>query len=100
MEFMIYSIENALGWVPLCCCLIGGAATITLEEIMEQEETTAIVISGTVSDRQGDDSSLNLSADVSVESPSLDAEMLSSPPTVGTGEDQSCDLSSDGKYEL
>ncbi|KAM4608565.1 cordon-bleu protein-like 1b isoform 2-T2 [Polymixia lowei] len=75
----------------------GVAATNTLEEIMEQEETTASVISGTVSDAQGDDSSLNLSADVSMDTPSPDAEMLIPSSIEGTGEDQSGDLSSDGK---
>ncbi|XP_029936699.1 cordon-bleu protein-like 1b isoform X2 [Myripristis murdjan] len=74
----------------------GGAATNTLEEIMEQEETTASMISGTASDMQEEDSSLNLSADVSLHSPSPDAEMLSTPSMEGSGEDQSGDLSSDG----
>ncbi|XP_071762363.2 cordon-bleu protein-like 1b isoform X2 [Centroberyx gerrardi] len=81
---------------PLDGNLQEGAATNTLEEIMEQEETTASIISGTVSDTQGEDSSLNLSADVSLHSPSPDAEMLSTPSIEGSGEDQSGDLSSDG----
>lgn len=60
------------------------------------------------SDAQGyDSSSLNLSADVSMDSgraeassPSHDADMLSlSADEEDAGEDQSCDLSSHGKYE-
>ncbi|XP_055726608.1 cordon-bleu protein-like 1 isoform X1 [Salvelinus fontinalis] len=88
----------------------GGQPT-TLEEIVEQEETTASVILDSMSDVQEDDSSLNLStADISVDSerteglsPSPDAphaEMETSPPSESecpAGEDQSCDLSSDGK---
>lgn len=67
---------------------------------MEQEETTASVMSATASDTQGEDSSLNMSADVSLHSPSPDAEILSTVSIEGSGEDQSRDLSSDGKYEL
>ncbi|XP_056145633.1 cordon-bleu protein-like 1b isoform X2 [Lampris incognitus] len=74
-------------------CSQGLAASNTLEEIREQEETTVSVISRTVSDTQGDDSSLNLSVNVSLDSSSPDAEMLS----LGTGDDQPGDLSSDGK---
>nr|XP_046216745.1 LOW QUALITY PROTEIN: cordon-bleu protein-like 1 [Oncorhynchus gorbuscha] len=88
----------------------GGQPT-TLEEIVEQEETTASVILDSMSDVQEDDSSLNLStADISVDSerteglsPSPDAphaEMETSPLSESecpAGEDQSCDLSSDGK---
>ncbi|XP_053184950.1 cordon-bleu protein-like 1b isoform X1 [Scomber japonicus] len=76
--------------------LQGGAAANTLEEIMEQEETTASVMSATASDAQGEDSSLSLSADVSLHSPSPDTEILSTMSMEDVGEDQSCDLSSDG----
>ncbi|KAM3861966.1 cordon-bleu protein-like 1b [Diretmus argenteus] len=85
---------------PLDGNLQGGAAPNTLEEIMEQEETSASVVSGTASNTLGEDSSLNLSVDVSLHSPSLDAETLSMPSVDGAGEDQPSDLSSDGKYEL
>lgn len=67
---------------------------------MEQEETTASATSATASDTQGEDSSLNMSADVSLHSPSPDTEILSTTSAEGNGEDQSHDLSSDGKYEL
>lgn len=84
---------------------------------MEQEETTASVVLDSMSDVQEDDSSLNLStADISVDSertealsPPLEApgtpyaemETSSPPESEGpAGEDQACDLSSDGKYEL
>lgn len=67
---------------------------------MEQEESTASVMSATASDTQGEDSSLNMSADVSLHSPSPDTEILSAVSIEGSGEDQSRDLSSDGKYEL
>ncbi|XP_034549472.1 cordon-bleu protein-like 1b isoform X2 [Notolabrus celidotus] len=82
--------------VPLDENMSGGAAAITLEEIMEQEESTASVKSATASETQGEDSSLNMSADVSLHSPSPDTEILSTTPTEGRGEDQTCDLSSDG----
>ncbi|XP_035859817.1 cordon-bleu protein-like 1b isoform X2 [Sander lucioperca] len=75
----------------------GGAAANTLEEIMEQEETTASVMSATASDTQGEDSSLNMSADISFHSPSPETDKLSTMSMEGNGEDQSCDLSSDGK---
>lgn len=67
---------------------------------MEQEETTPSLMSATASDTQGDDSSLSISADVSLHSPSPDTEILSIKSVEGNGEDQSRDLSSDGKYEL
>lgn len=67
---------------------------------MEQEETAASAMSATASETQGEDSSLNMSADVSLHSPSPDTEILSTTSTERNGEDQSCDLSSDGKYEL
>lgn len=67
---------------------------------MEQEETTASTMSATASDTQGEDSSLSLSADVSFHSPSPDTDILSTMSMEVIGEDQSCDLSSDGKYEL
>lgn len=67
---------------------------------MEQEETTASVMSTTASDTQGEDSSLNMSVDVSLHSSSPDTEILSTTSIEGNGEDQSRDLSSDGKYEL
>ncbi|XP_073329193.1 cordon-bleu protein-like 1b isoform X2 [Pagrus major] len=76
--------------------LQAGAAANTLEEIMEQEETTASLMSATASDTQGEDSSLNMSADVSLHSPSPDTDVLSTMSVEGNGEDQSPDLSSDG----
>ncbi|XP_040912376.1 cordon-bleu protein-like 1b isoform X2 [Toxotes jaculatrix] len=82
--------------VPVDENLQGGAAANTLEEIMEQEETTLSVMSATASDTQGEDSSLSTSADVSLHSPSPDTEILSTMSVEGNGEDQSCDLSSDG----
>ncbi|XP_038576372.1 cordon-bleu protein-like 1b isoform X2 [Micropterus salmoides] len=82
--------------VPLDENLPGDASANTLEEIMEQEESTASVMSATASDTQGEDSSLNMSADVSLHSPSPDTEILSTMSVEGNGEDQSCDLSSDG----
>ncbi|KAM9851287.1 cordon-bleu protein-like 1b isoform 2-T2 [Aulostomus maculatus] len=72
----------------------GGAAANTLGEIVEQEETT--VMSATASDTQGDDSSLTLSADASLPSPSPDTAIARITSMEGVGEDQSCDLSSDG----
>lgn len=84
----------------LCRCLSGGAAAKTLDEIMEQEETTASTMSATASDTQGEDSSLNMSADVSLHAQSPDTDIQSTMSAEGNGEDQSCDLSSDGKYEL
>ncbi|XP_059198988.1 cordon-bleu protein-like 1b isoform X2 [Centropristis striata] len=81
---------------PLDENLQGGAAANTLEEIMEQEETSASLMSATASETQGEDSSLNMSADVSMHSPSPDTEILSTVSVEGNGEDQSCDLSSDG----
>ncbi|CDQ57211.1 unnamed protein product [Oncorhynchus mykiss] len=92
----------------------GGQLPNTLEEIVEQEETTASVVLDSMSDVQEDDSSLNLStADISVDaegtealSPPLEApdtpyaemETSSPPESEGpAGEDQACDLSSDGK---
>ncbi|KAM7380580.1 hypothetical protein PAMP_003867 [Pampus punctatissimus] len=81
---------------PLDENLQGGAAANTLEEIMEQEEMTASTMSATASDTQGEDSSLSLSADVSIHSPSPDTEILSTMSVEDIGEDQSCDLSSDG----
>ena len=51
-----------------CAVVTESPANNTLEEIVEQEESTAsVVVSGTVCDAQGDDSSLNLSADVSLD---------------------------------
>ncbi|XP_068560206.1 cordon-bleu protein-like 1b isoform X3 [Cebidichthys violaceus] len=82
--------------VPLDESLQGVAAANTLEEIMEQEETTASVMSATTSDTQGEDCSLNTSADVSLHSPSPDTEILATMSMERNGEDQSCDLSSDG----
>ncbi|XP_069009841.1 cordon-bleu protein-like 1b isoform X1 [Embiotoca jacksoni] len=68
----------------------------TLEEIMEQEETTASVMSAAASNTQDEDSSLNMSPDVSLHSPSPDTETQSTVSAEGSGEDQSYDLSSDG----
>ncbi|KAK9537568.1 hypothetical protein VZT92_005173 [Zoarces viviparus] len=82
--------------VPLDESLQGGAAANTLEEIMEQEETTASVMSATASDTQGEDCSLNTSADVSLHSPSPDTEIMATMSMERNGEDQSGDLSSDG----
>ncbi|XP_056283473.1 cordon-bleu protein-like 1b isoform X2 [Pseudoliparis swirei] len=78
--------------------LQGGAAANTLEEIMEQEETNASVMSATASDTQGEDCSLNMSADVSLHSPSPDTDLLASVSMERNGEDQSRDLSSDGNH--
>lgn len=74
--------------------------SIPLEEIKEQEETTASVISVTGSSSQGEDSSLNMSPEDSLHSLSPDIETRSMMSVEGGGEDQSVDLSSDGKYEL
>ncbi|XP_071329898.1 cordon-bleu protein-like 1b isoform X2 [Trachinotus anak] len=81
---------------PLDENLQGGSAANTLEEIMEQEETAPSVMSATASDTQGENSSLSMSADVSLHSPSPDTEILSTTSMEGSGEDQSRDLSSDG----
>lgn len=71
-----------------------------LEEIKEQEEVN---VTGTVDEEHlEDDSSLNLSADISLDSgragtasPSQDSEILDS----GTARDNlSCDLSTDAEY--
>uniref|UniRef100_A0A3Q3L6I0 Cordon-bleu WH2 repeat protein like 1 n=1 Tax=Mastacembelus armatus TaxID=205130 RepID=A0A3Q3L6I0_9TELE len=83
--------------VPLDENVQAVTAANTLEEIMEQEETTPHVMSATAGDTQGEDSSLNMSAEVSMHSPSPDTEILSVVSVQGMdGEDQSCDLSSDG----
>ncbi|KAK2839749.1 hypothetical protein Q5P01_013489 [Channa striata] len=76
--------------------LQGGTAANTLEEIMEQEETNALALSAMTRDTQGEDSSLSMSADVSLHSPSPDTEILSTKSVESSGEDQSHDLSSDG----
>ncbi|XP_037343771.2 cordon-bleu protein-like 1b isoform X1 [Pungitius pungitius] len=65
----------------------------TLEEIMEQEETT---VSLKAHDALGEDGSLNTSAGVPLHSPSQDTEILATVSMERNGEDQSCDLSSDG----
>lgn len=57
---------------------------------------TASVTSATASNMQGVDDSLNTSSDVSPHSPSPDVEIQS----MMSVEDQSPDLSSDGKYEM
>ena len=75
-------------------------ASNTLEEIKEQEETTVSVISTTGSSSQGEDSSLNMSPEDSLHSLSPDIDTQSTMSVEGGGEDQSVDLSSDGKYEL
>lgn len=66
-----------------------------LEEIKEQEEVN---VTGAVKEEHlEDDSSLNLSADISLDSasPSQDSEILDS----GTARDNpSCDLSTDAEY--
>lgn len=66
---------------------------------MEQEETPPSVMSATAGDTQTEDSSLSMSADVSLHSQSPDTEIVSTASMEGSGEDQSRDLSSDGKYE-
>ncbi|XP_068185681.1 cordon-bleu protein-like 1b isoform X3 [Antennarius striatus] len=81
--------------VPADENLQAGATANTLEEIMEQEESTVSVMSATASDTQGEDSSLGLSADVSLHSPSPHTDKVNT--VEGNGEDHSCDLSSDGK---
>ncbi|KAM6985027.1 cordon-bleu protein-like 1b [Aplochiton taeniatus] len=81
------------------CSKVGSAPT-TLEEIVEQEETTASVASGAVSDAHSNCGTLNLSTDVSMDSPSLGGEMLNASPLEGKGEGQIADLSSYGKYEV
>lgn len=79
----------------------GGASANTLEEIMEQEETTAFTMSATASESQEDANSVdNMSAEVSLPPPSPDTDIPSTMSVEDTGEDQSHDLSSDGKYEL
>lgn len=57
---------------------------------------TASVMSATANN----DGSLSRSCDASLHSPSPDFEMESTVSAEGSGEDQSHDLSSDGKYEL
>lgn len=65
---------------------------------MEQEETIASVKSATARETLGDNSSASA---VSLHSPSPDTEILSTMSVEGAdGDDQSVDLSSDGKYEL
>ncbi|XP_012691883.2 cordon-bleu protein-like 1b isoform X2 [Clupea harengus] len=99
--------------------LTGVPLPATLEEIREQEESLAPAspqeepgesgsplprASTAQSDTQGDDSSLNLSADISMDSgraeassPTHDADMLSLSAYEDAGGDQACDLSSHGK---
>lgn len=67
---------------------------------MEQEETTASVMSATASDTRGEDSSFDMSAEVSLHSPSPDTDIVSIISVQSSGEHQPHDLSSDGKYEL
>ncbi|XP_062313938.1 cordon-bleu protein-like 1b [Osmerus eperlanus] len=85
--------------------LKGGPVAMTLEEIAEQEEASVGLDWGDV---QEDDSSLDLSADVSTEldlardapppeAPPPGAPPPGAPPPEATGEDQPGDLSSDGK---
>lgn len=74
-----------------------------LEEIREQEEMN-VSAEGQVATVEDDDSSLNLSADISLDSgragtatPSQDSEILES----GMARDNpSCDLSTDAEYVL
>ncbi|KAG7227535.1 hypothetical protein INR49_005350 [Caranx melampygus] len=84
--------------VPLDENVQGGSAANTLEEIMEQEETLPSVMSATAGDTQAEDSSLSMSADVSLHSQSPDTEIVSTASMEGSGEDQSRDLSSDGNH--
>lgn len=67
---------------------------------MEQEESTVPVTSATTNDTQQQGGSLTVSAEVSLHSPSPDTQTLSAESTEGNGENHSCDLSSDGKYEV
>ncbi|KAM6934185.1 cordon-bleu protein-like 1b [Xenentodon cancila] len=72
-------------------------ASNMLQEIKEQEEMTASVISAAGgSSIQGEDSSLNMSPDLSMHSPSPDVETGSTMSLEAVEEDQSGDLSSDG----
>lgn len=64
---------------------------------MEQEETSVSVIAAAACSTQGEISSLNVSSEVSLHSPSSDIGSRSTVEEIG--EDQSPDLSSDGKYE-
>lgn len=78
--------------------LQGGVAANTLGEIVEQEESSASVMSETANDTQGEDGSLDASADVSLRSPSPNAETPTEMSTERNGEDPSRDLSSDGNH--
>ncbi|XP_017280068.1 cordon-bleu protein-like 1b isoform X2 [Kryptolebias marmoratus] len=69
-------------------------AANTLQEIMEQEETSGPVASAAACSTQGEFSSLNVSSEVSLHSPSPDVASQSTVKEIG--EDQSPDLSSDG----
>lgn len=65
---------------------------------MEQEEAAGSVISSASTNTQGQNSSLSVSPESSIHSPSPDA--VSGSTLEAGGEDQCLDLSSDGKYEL
>lgn len=78
----------------------GSTSVNALEEIMEQEETSASLMFATASDTQGEDSSCNKSTEVSLHSPSPATDVTSTISVESVGEDQTHDLSSDGKYEL
>lgn len=70
------------------------SAADTLEEIMEQEEMCASMMSAPAGNIQGEDSSLHVSPDASLHSPSPDVQIQRT--VDGNGEDQARDLSSDG----
>lgn len=67
---------------------------------MEQEETTVSVKSVTIGNNQAEDSSISVSAEVSLHSTSPETNAVSTAVVESNGEDHSHDLSSDGKYEL
>lgn len=67
---------------------------------MEQEETAASVMSATASDTQGEDSSFDVSAKVSLHSLSPDSDIVSDISVQSSAEHRPHDLSPDGKYEL
>lgn len=77
-----------------------SAPANTLEEIKEQEETNSSAMSTAASAAQGEDTSLNASPAVSLQSPSPDTLMESTMSVEQSKEGQTRDVSSDGKYEL
>ncbi|XP_038145687.1 cordon-bleu protein-like 1b isoform X2 [Cyprinodon tularosa] len=73
------------------------SASTKLQEIMEQEEAAGSVISSASTNTQGQNSSLSVSPESSIHSPSPDA--VSGSTLEAGGEDQCLDLSSDGKVD-